>query len=156
MPLDFHVHTKESLIYKCRSPKDWDWLKAQENQRCSRTPSLVMGRRRRRLSDGPGFEKMGVASWHIQTLPRQIPSTFGADFSLFIVEYGGQVGLHGHSPLVWNQACPGHQNIHAWQLTWKPSHSKSTTQLESRCQVLSLYSSIPRAWFHASCSPTRL
>ena len=25
----------------------------------------------------PGFEKMGVASRHIQTLPYQIPSTFG-------------------------------------------------------------------------------
>ena len=36
--------------------------------------------RRRRLVGRPKFEKMGVTSWHIQTLPHQIPSTFGQVF----------------------------------------------------------------------------
>ena len=79
MPLDFHVPTKEILTYKCRSLKNQDWLKTQKNHCWSRTPFLVTGRRR--LVGGPGFEKMGVASWHKQTLPHQIPSTFGWVYS---------------------------------------------------------------------------
>ena len=31
----------------------------------------------RRLVGGLGFEKMGIASWHIRTLPHHISSTFG-------------------------------------------------------------------------------
>ena len=39
------------------------------------SPSLVTWRRR--LVGGPRFEKMRVVSWHIRTLPHQIPSIFG-------------------------------------------------------------------------------
>ena len=45
--LDFHAFTKESLTYNCQSPK---------------VLKTGLGRRRRRLVSGPGFEKMGVAS----------------------------------------------------------------------------------------------
>ena len=41
------------------------------------TQGLATSLRRRRLVGGPGFEKMRVDSWHIQTLPDQVPSTFG-------------------------------------------------------------------------------
>ena len=50
-----------------------DWLKIEDNECRFRTPSLIT--RRRRLVGGIGFEKMGVASWHIRTLSHQIPST---------------------------------------------------------------------------------
>ena len=48
-------------------------------------------RRRRRLVGGSGFEKMGVASWHIRTLSRPNPTYIWAGLSLFTLEYGGQV-----------------------------------------------------------------
>ena len=60
MLLDFHAPTKESLTYKCQLLK-----------------FLKTGFRRRTLLRGPGFEKMVVASWHIQTLLHHISSTFG-------------------------------------------------------------------------------
>ena len=47
----------------------------------SREPMLVynfiLGNRGKRLVSGLGFEKMILYSWHIRTLPHQIPSTFG-------------------------------------------------------------------------------
>ena len=75
MPPDFHALTKKSLTNKCPSLNDYDRLNIQENQCWYRSPFLITGRRK--LVSGSGFERMGVASWHIQTLPHQIPSTFG-------------------------------------------------------------------------------
>ena len=38
---------------------------------------------------------MGVATWHIQTLPHHIPCTFWVGLSLFTLEYGGGVVYFG-------------------------------------------------------------
>jgi hypothetical protein len=55
-------------------------MKTQENQRWSRIPFFVIGRRR---SVGePGFQKMGVASWHIRTLP---PTKFPLHLDKFVL-----------------------------------------------------------------------
>jgi hypothetical protein len=52
--------------------------KALVNIQVPVTKGLETGfRRRRRLVSGLGFEKMRVASWHIQNLPHHVPSTFG-------------------------------------------------------------------------------
>jgi hypothetical protein len=48
-------------------------------------------RRRRRLVGELIFEKMRVASGHMQTLPHEIPSTFGRVCPYSPPKYGGRV-----------------------------------------------------------------
>ena len=58
-PLDFAVPTKDFNL-QVSETQGLASLKTQENQWCSRSPSLVTWRRMSVC--GPGFEKMGVAS----------------------------------------------------------------------------------------------
>ena len=59
---------------------------------------MVSGRRR--LIGGHVFEKMGVASWHIQTLPPPNSLYIWVGFSLFILEFGGQAAYMETHPEV--------------------------------------------------------
>ena len=78
------MHPLKTSTYKCQSSKDF---------------KTGLRRRRRRLVGGYGFEEMGVARWHIRTLPHWMPSTFG-----WVCPYSHQnlMGerLHGKSPQV--------------------------------------------------------
>ena len=73
---------------------------------------VILTWRRRRLLGEPGFEKMRVVSWHIQTLPHQIPSSFG-------------------------RVCPcSHQNMADGRPTWKLTLSRATSNMYIRQRVL--------------------
>ena len=75
------MSTKEPRAYKCWSHKDWRPI------------------RRRRLAGGPGYEKMGVASWHIRTLtPVRFPLHLGG-FVLIQFRIWWASGLQGNAPL---------------------------------------------------------
>jgi hypothetical protein len=63
VPLDFMRPFKNLLPTSVGLQWIKTRLKTQENQCWSRTPSFVT--RRRRSIGVLGFEKMGVASWHI-------------------------------------------------------------------------------------------
>ena len=82
MPLDFHTFTKESSTYSYRS---LNLLKTSF-------------RRRRRLVGGPGFEKMGIASWGRD---KPNPIRFHVHLGSFIVIHTRiwrASGLHGIHP----------------------------------------------------------
>jgi hypothetical protein len=64
------------------------------------TTGVKIGFRRRRLVGGPGFEKVKVASWHIQTLPHYIPSTCA-----WVCPYS-HLNLVGKRP-TWKLTCRG-------------------------------------------------
>ena len=63
--LDFHAPTKALFNLQTQVTKGF------------KTKFRRRRRRRRRLISELGFEKLKITSWHIQTLPHQIPSTFG-------------------------------------------------------------------------------
>ena len=91
MQLDFHAPTKESLTYKCWSPKV---LKTGSKKR-----GEVLTQRRR-LVDEPGFEKMGVDSWQLGTC-KPYPTIFPLHLGKFVLYYTKiwwVSGLHKNSP----------------------------------------------------------
>ena len=69
VPLDFHafIEASKKKLTSANHQKIEDQLQEKEEV-------ITLWRR---LVSGPKFEKLRVSSWHIRTLPHQIPSTSG-------------------------------------------------------------------------------